>query len=233
MKVVIAVLVCAVLGTATAAAQTLPIRSVQNSERTAQIELKSLARSTAQLRTQTWLCQDSIGISRTRASASPWALPVSVPYRRWVVKLWKTRSASCVQQKALRATLDPSLLSNTELYQQSQREIARGGIYSYRWGDASPRLKSICYEMVRRAFAPYGTQEWARFIVNRESGCNPGAVNTTYSDPGQRATGIAQLIPDIHTWVDYGRYTHDMKYAVDVFLRLSHGGRTTGPWACC
>jgi hypothetical protein len=84
--------------------------------------------------------------------------------------------------------------------------------------------------MVDRAFRPYGTQAWAHYVVNRESGCNPAAINTTYSDPMQQATGLSQMIPAIHRWVDYGRVQRDMGYAVAVFVKLSDGGRSTGPW---
>jgi hypothetical protein len=120
--------------------------------------------------------------------------------------------------------------SNNQLQREAAKEIAHGGIYSVRWGDASPYLKSLCYEMVRRAFAPFGTDQWAIHIVNRESGCNPGAVNTTYSSWSQRAQCIAQMIPAVHTWVDYARCKRDLPYAVRVFVRLSNGGRETGPW---
>ena len=108
------------------------------------------------------------------------------------------------------------------------RAIRRGHVYSSRWGDASPWLKAICYEMVDRAFSPYGTQGWARHVVNRESGCNPGAINASSG-----TTGIAQIHPAYHTWIDYYRVKHDMGYALATFVRLSRGGRSTGPWCLC
>ena len=99
-----------------------------------------------------------------------------------------------------------------------------------RWGDASPYLRTLCYEMISRKFSRFGTQSWARYVVNRESGCNPGAVNTTYSSWSQRAQGLAQLIPAYHRWVDYPRMLRDVDYGIAVFVKLSKGGSNTGPW---
>jgi hypothetical protein len=107
----------------------------------------------------------------------------------------------------------------------ANKAIRQGHIYSSRWGDASPWLKRLCYEMVDRAFGPYGTAGWARSVVNRESGCNPGAINATSG-----TTGIAQIHPDYHRWVDYYRVKRDMRYAIRTFLRLSRNGSNTGPW---
>ena len=122
-------------------------------------------------------------------------------------------------------------MSYAQLEKAANKAIRSGHVYSHRWGDASPWLKTLCYEMLDRAFAPYGTQSWAKYIVNRESGCNPAAINTTYSDPCQRATGLSQMIPCVHRWVNYQRVQRDMGYAVAVFVKLSRGGRSTGPWS--
>lgn len=43
----------------------------------------------------TWNCQDQMGWPRTRASLSPWALPRSHAYRRWVLRLWTQRHGIC------------------------------------------------------------------------------------------------------------------------------------------
>lgn len=119
--------------------------------------------------------------------------------------------------------------STTEqLYKQADKAIRNGCVYSSRWGDACPYLKNICYELVERAFAPYGTAAWAVHIVRRESGCNPGAVNSSSG-----TTGIAQIHPRYHTWINYYRVKRDMKYAVKTFLRLSRNGHNTGPWCLC
>lgn len=122
------------------------------------------------------------------------------------------------------------LMSDDQLAQQGRLEIRHGGTYSVRYGDCSERLKAISRELVSRAFAPYGTQSWAEYIVGRESGFCPGAVNTTYPNPNQRAQCLAQLIPAYHTWVDYKKCKSDPSYSVWVFVRLSRGGHSTGPW---
>ena len=121
-------------------------------------------------------------------------------------------------------------LTTRQLYSEAKKAIANGAIYSMRWGDASPYLIRLCYEALERAFKPYGTQRWAEYVVTRESGCNPGAVNTTYSSWTQRAQCISQMIPAYHDWVDFRRCLRDLRYAVAVFVRLSRGGHNTQPW---
>lgn len=111
-----------------------------------------------------------------------------------------------------------------QLAKAAKTEVRRGGIYSTRWGDASPWLKRLSAELVDRAFTPYGTGSWARYIVNRESGYNPGAVNRT-----SRCTGLAQIHP-LHRWVNFKRLKSDPAYAVRVFERMSRGGSYTSPW---
>ena len=121
-------------------------------------------------------------------------------------------------------------LTTKQIYREAEKVIANGGIHSMRWGDASPYLIRLCYEALERAFKPYGTQRWAEYVVTRESGCNPGAVNTTYSSWSQRAQCISQMIPAYHDWVDFRRCLRDLRYAVAVFVRLSRGGHNTQPW---
>lgn len=118
------------------------------------------------------------------------------------------------------------------LAKEAKKVVRHGGVYSHKCGDASPYLKRLSYELVERAFRPYGTQDWALYIVGRESCFNPGAINTKYSNPKQQATGLAQLIPAIHTWVNYDRMVKDPWYGAMVFVKLSNGGKSTGPWAC-
>ena len=102
-----------------APARTLPIRSLATDEsalvaisakrssiissaKTTKTALVSLAKLAGQQRRQTWSCQDSLGTPRTKASASVWALPQSVAYRRWVVDRWQQMDASCHAQKRKR-----------------------------------------------------------------------------------------------------------------------------------
>jgi hypothetical protein len=119
-------------------------------------------------------------------------------------------------------------MSYQQLADAGDQAIRNGHVYSHRWGDASEYLKRICYEMLERAFSPYGTQAWARYVVNRESDCNPAAINSSSG-----TTGIAQIHPGYHTWINFARVQRDMRYAIRTFLRLSRGGRNTGPWCLC
>ncbi len=118
-------------------------------------------------------------------------------------------------------------MSTNRIEQAAQNQINKGAIYSSRWGDASPYLKRLCYELVERAFSPFGTQSWALYVVNRESGCNPGAINSTSG-----TTGIAQIHPAYHKWINYYKLKRNIRYAVAVFVHMSKGGKATRPWAC-
>lgn len=124
MRVVLAIAsatVVALVGGSAATPQTLPIREAQTvqdvkveketaaQQRAQQAQLKQLAQKVATFRTSTWACQDTLGISRTRASASVWALPQSVTYRGWVVEQWQKKAGSCLkvqQQRTIPATND-------------------------------------------------------------------------------------------------------------------------------
>lgn len=122
-------------------------------------------------------------------------------------------------------------MSDEQLAEAGKRAIANGGTYSVRWGDCSNDVKTIVKELINRYFGPHGTERWAYYIVDRESGFCPGAVNTTYSDWSQQAQCVAQLIPEYHRWVDYDRCKTDPAYSVAVFAKLSRNGQSTGPWS--
>jgi hypothetical protein len=87
------------------AAQTLPVRSLTEDTKTVakvakvssqqQQQLHNLSRSISHLQVLTWRCQDTLGTSRTRASVSPWALPISIQYRTWTKAKWSSQKASC------------------------------------------------------------------------------------------------------------------------------------------
>jgi len=181
-------------------------------------------------RKKTWEWQEKLGVPTTEASETLrgenlWRHE-GCRYLQWVSKLWQKRAAS-LKLVFGDFSKPASALSTERLYQIATYEVKRGGIYSSRWGDASSRLKEVCYELVSRVFSPYGTQGWARYVVNRESGCNPGAVNSKSG-----TTGIAQIHPAYHDY-DYPRMKRDMKYALATFIRLSRGGKNTGPWCLC
>jgi hypothetical protein len=97
-----------VCSASTAAPRTVPIdRPVQHAKLTAheaqfQRQLRSSARSVGNFRTATFKCQDTLGVPRSRASASIWALPRSLGYRQWAAGVWKARAASCERTLAKR-----------------------------------------------------------------------------------------------------------------------------------
>jgi hypothetical protein len=107
------------VGGSAATPQTLPIRDEQvakkvqedttAAQRAQQTQLKRLTQKVATFRASTWACQDTLGISRTRAGASVWSLPQSITYRGWVVEQWQNRANSCLklqQQRTIPATND-------------------------------------------------------------------------------------------------------------------------------
>jgi hypothetical protein len=55
------------------------------------------ARNIMDARAVVWRCQDRLGVSRSRASVSGWALPSSIPYRAWVLDRWQKRSSDCLE----------------------------------------------------------------------------------------------------------------------------------------
>lgn len=187
-------------------------------------------------RGKTWTWERKLGLSLTQASASLQGNSLrksnACDYLQWVWSLWRDRAKQHGRNsRALSAST--SSLSTAELYFAAQWEINHGGIYSHRHGAVSSRLKEVCYELINRAFAPYGTQRWASYVIRRESDCNPAAINYTWDGWENQANGLAQMIPKYHTWIDYDRVHRDMKYAIHVFVRLSRGGRSTGPWCLC
>ncbi len=101
---VIAVLALAC--TASSAARTVPTdkpvykAKLNQHEAQLQRQLRSSARSVGNFRTATFKCQDTLGVPRTRASASVWALPRSLGYRNWAAGVWKARAASCERRLA-------------------------------------------------------------------------------------------------------------------------------------
>lgn len=122
-------------------------------------------------------------------------------------------------------------MSWKQLAHAARKEVKRGGIYSTRWGAASPWLRTLSKELIERAFLRVdGNVVWAQYIVFRESGYNPGAVNSM-----SRCTGLMQAAPMHWTvnggWIDKYRMIRDPAYAAKVFVKWSKGGAYTRPWA--
>lgn len=132
-------------------------------------------------------------------------------------------SASTATSKPTGSIVDR--LTDRQLTVAARQAVRNGGIRSTRWGDATPWLKRLSYELVDRGFRRFGTQRWALYIVHRESGFNPGAVNWSSG-----CAGLPQIHP-MHRWVNFKRLKADPAYAVRVFVRMSRGGRHTQPWA--
>jgi hypothetical protein len=121
-------------------------------------------------------------------------------------------------------------LPTAVIAKEAKKVVKNGGTYSVRHGDCSPYLKRLVYELVQRAF-PTWSRGWALYVVERESGFCPGAVNTIYSAWDQQAKGLAQWVPDTQPeWINYKRLVGDPWYAVRVFVVTSNHGKKQGPW---
>jgi len=122
--------------------------------------------------------------------------------------------------------LDRPLLQRIDdrtLERAAERAVSAGRIRSTRWGDATPWLRNISRELVRRAFAG-DAERWALCVLERESGGNPGAISRTGD------YGLPQINRASHPWVDYRRILVDPPYAIDVMVTLSDGGAHRSPW---
>lgn len=117
-------------------------------------------------------------------------------------------------------------LNRQSLTQQARQLAAHGGIRSSRYGDATPRLKALTAELIRRRFraAGWGAVARALCIARRESGLNPGAVSSTQD------YGVSQIHVAAHPEYSAYRLTRDPVYSVNAFWRLSNHGRDWSPW---
>lgn len=131
--------------------------------------------------------------------------------------------SSCSPDAKATAADRVSSMPQRTLEKQARIVARTGGIYSSRYGAASPYLKRLSRELVARAF-PSWAERWAFCVVGRESGWNPGAISRTDDH------GLAQINRPSHRWVDYRRITADPVYGVAVFVRLSDRGASRGPW---
>lgn len=101
-----------------------------------------------------------------------------------------------------------------------------GGVRSTRYADATPRMRWIARQLITARFSTAGPDavRWSLCVAERESGFNPGAVNSSSG-----AAGLFQFLghPQYSTW----KLLHDPAYAVQAAWRLSQGGRDRSPWA--
>lgn len=49
----------------------------------------------AETEVSVWRCEDQRAVPRTRVPVSPWSLPKSVKYRKWVLGVWQQRLVGC------------------------------------------------------------------------------------------------------------------------------------------
>jgi len=91
-----------VSGAAAAPQQTLPIRVVTIKAKPAVKQKSMTATLIAEATVQTWTCEDklvALGLLNGRTPmSSPWALPKSEKYRKWVLHKRIQKQAACVKQ---------------------------------------------------------------------------------------------------------------------------------------
>lgn len=111
------------------------------------------------------------------------------------------------------------------LHAQARHVALHGGITGSCAGCATPQMQYLARRLVIERFSHAGSDavRWALCVVNRESGFNPGAIN---SQSG--AAGLFQFLG--HPQYSYWSLTHDPVYQVNAAWALSHGARDRSPW---
>jgi len=111
------------------------------------------------------------------------------------------------------------------LHAQARYHAMHGGIQGSCYGCATYRMKSMSRRLVIERFssAGSGAVSWALCVVGRESGFNPGAINSSSG-----AAGLFQFLG--HPQYSYWRLTHDPVYQVQAAWQLSHHARDHSPW---
>jgi len=115
--------------------------------------------------------------------------------------------------------------SQTSLEAQARYVALHGGITGTCAGCATYRLQSLDRQLIAKQFSRAGSDavRWALCVANRESGYNPGAINSSSG-----AAGLFQFLG--HPQYSYWRLTHDPVYQVRAAWQLSHGARDRSPW---
>ena len=100
-----------------------------------------------------------------------------------------------------------------------------GGITGSCYGCATGSMKSLASQLVVKQFSRAGSSavRWALCVVRRESGFNPGAINSSSG-----ASGLFQFLghPQYSNWM----LTHDPVGQVRAAWQLSHGAQDRSPW---
>jgi len=96
------VVLAVVVKAAAAPQQTLPIRAVTVKTKPAVKQKSMTATLIAEATVQTWNCQDKLVVLGLRGSretmSSPWSLPKSENYRKWVLKQRIGKQADCLKK---------------------------------------------------------------------------------------------------------------------------------------
>ena len=115
--------------------------------------------------------------------------------------------------------------TSTSLQAQARYTALHGGIQGSCFGCATSRMKYLSRQLVIQQFqrAGSGAVRWALCVVGRESGGNPGAVNSSSG-----AAGLFQFLghPQYSNWM----LTHDPVGQVRAAWQLSHGAQDRSPW---
>jgi Transglycosylase SLT domain len=100
-----------------------------------------------------------------------------------------------------------------------------GGITGSCWGCATSKMQWQSRALVIKQFSRAGSDavRWALCVVRRESGFNPGAINSSSG-----AAGLFQFLG--HPQYSYYLLTHDPVYQVRAAWQLSNGARTRSHW---
>lgn len=126
---------------------------------------------------------------------------------------------------ALTTVATASTFSSASLHSQARYVAMHGGIQGSCAGCATYRMKYLARQLVIERFSSAGSNavRWALCVVGRESGFNPGAINSSSG-----AAGLFQFLG--HPQYSYWMLTHDPVYQVGAAWNLSHGARDHSPW---
>ncbi len=172
-------------------------------------DLRSLSKLVAKHQEMTWRCQAQLGKQRTRASVTPWALPRSVVYRKWVAGVWKARRLSCassLKQRTIPLTRDwitavrlvQRIYPGTEQWLRfiSHREGGWGGFVLNHQG-------SGCGGWLQYASSTYWAYSYDAFADAKRRGFIVDPSWNQWTDPmGQALTGAYMRFTgrDGHHW---------------------------------
>lgn len=112
-----------------------------------------------------------------------------------------------------------------KLAKQARYIASHGGIQGSCWACATQRMQQISRRLVVLRFAMAGQDavRWSLCVVRRESGFNPGAVNSSSG-----AAGLFQFLG--HPQYDSWKLTHDPVYQVWAAWDLSQGATVRSHW---